>query len=188
MILERLKKLGARERILLVLAVLIVFVLLADRFAVRPVLRGYERLDAALDLEENNIKYAQGVLAKRDTVRREYETLSGSIESAGSKVQAIDAMKDQIEKLAEETGVVLISREHREPSRSELVEEYTVEIGKFEAAMPALLRFLHQLPHTPGTPRVAELTLSPDRSTGLVKGAMLITKVMLPAQAGSEAR
>jgi hypothetical protein len=122
-------------------------------------------------------------LRSQDAVTKAYEGIGDVLAKVSSKDEAIADMKGEIDDLARRTGISLQSMEHKEPTPTDMGygETYCVVIGAFEADIGNLLTFLFELQKASGMLRVNKLTISPGTSKGLVKGAMTITKVMLPA-------
>jgi hypothetical protein len=181
MIWDRLRNLGLREKLGLAVAGLFVFGLLLDRLVISPIVRNYVELGREIRKESKALSMKRWIAGTEPTVRESYQAVSGRLGRFTSQAQAIDAMKGQIDELAARTGVVLVSREHRHPREERFYQEYYVEIGEFEAGITNLVRFLHALPNAPGILRVRHLNTVPDRKRRILKGSMLISKVMLPA-------
>jgi len=187
MILDRLARLKSREKIALAVGLLIVAAVFVDRLVVQRVVDSVRGLNGQLDVEKKNLEFQLRVLSSKDDIDAEYERLRDVVPEAESQAVAIDEMKGEIDELARETRVRLDSWEERAPravSDSLPFEEYSVAIRQFEATEQDLLRFLHDVCVLPGLFRVEEFKFTPDRDTGLIKGSMLITKVMRPAQGG----
>jgi hypothetical protein len=189
MMFERLSRLSLREKVGLGLAVLFLLGVVADRLIVRTVVRGFRRLETAITEEKVNLKHFLSVAQQEEPVAREYEKVRGLVEEVTATSSAIDRMKGQVDRLASESGLMVISMEHREPRSLEFSELFAVEVGRFEAGIQNVLKFLTQIESTPGMLRVSKLNLSPVRGKDLVRGSMLITKVMIPrypSAAGAE--
>jgi hypothetical protein len=188
--LDRLAKLGAREKAGLVLAVFMVLGLLCDRLVVRSVVGRVGELARQIGISRGEAEYNRRVLERREAVTREYEAALSLVERVDSPAEAIDRMKDQIDKLAEAAGVKLSSWEERAPRAREAGgwAEHSVAVRQFDAPMDNLLVFLHRLHSGPGLLRVDELKLAPDKAGGRMTGSMVITKVvMTPADQGQPA-
>lgn len=187
MIFDRLAKLRSREKVALAVGLLVVAAVFVDRLVVQRVVDTVNRLGDELAIQKKNLGLQRRVLSSKDEIDAEYERLREVVLAAESQAIAIDEMKGQIDGLARETRIRLDSWEERTPRqvRDDLpFEEYSVAIRQFEATEPDLLRFLHDVCALPGLFRVEEFKFTPDRNTGVIKGSMLITKVMRPAQGG----
>jgi len=187
MILDRLAKLRSREKVALTVGLLIVAAVFVDRLVVQRVVDTIGRLDSELVVQKNNLEYQLRVLSSKEEIDAEYERLREVVPEAESQAVAIDEMKGQIDELARESRVRLDSWEERDPREigdTLPFEEYSVAIRQFEAAEADLLRFLHDVCVSPELFRVEEFKFTPDKNTGMIKGSMLITKVMRPAQGG----
>jgi hypothetical protein len=184
MILDRLAKLGAREKIGLLLAVAVIVLLVLDRLLISPTLRYYRELDQRILAEERRIRLNRESIAIEDEVYRRYRRVADLVQTFESPAAGIDSMKGQIDELAGRTGVILVSREHRPPTESDYCQEYYVDIREFEAPETNLVAFLRLVPELPGLLRVDRINLVPDRNRNVVKGSMLISKVLMLTPSG----
>jgi len=156
MILDKLVKLAPREKIGIAIALVIVMGVFVDRLAVRPVVGRISELQAGITGESDKLEYSLRVLA----------------------------MKGQIDELSRQSGVNLASWEEGAPGKALSCDEYSVAVREFEARESDLLDFLHELRVSPGLLRVDDLKFSPDKEKGVIKGSMLITKVMISSPGG----
>ena len=182
MFFDRLNKLGGRERAGLLLAIACILFLVLDNLVIRPMNERYRALDADIDTEAKTLVYHDDVLDSGGTIEERFREVQTRLGVSMPPAEAIAHMKGEIDTLARQNDLVLLSIKHREPQRTDYYEEYIVDVGDFESDEPSLLRFLHGLRALPGAFKVSKLKIAPDRSGGLVKGSMTITKVMmLPA-------
>lgn len=181
MIAEKLDKLGIREKIGLGVAVFCVFALVVEKLVVQSLAAKYRAWEAEIKALEVTVAIDRQDLQSRDAVTREYEGLGDVLGTVTSQDEAITGLKGEIDDVARRTGVSLQSMEHREPVKMGWGEEYAVVVGSFEADIKNLLTFLYELQKSPGMLRVNKLTVNPGKNKGAVKGAMSITKVMVPA-------
>jgi len=184
MILDKLVKLAPREKIGIAIALVIVMGVFVDRLAVRPVVGRISELQAGITGESDKLEYSLRVLAMKDDVEKEYDRVIKLIHVASSSAEAIDAMKGQIDELSRQSGVNLASWEEGAPGKALSCDEYSVAVREFEARESDLLDFLHELRVSPGLLRVDDLKFSPDKEKGVIKGSMLITKVMISSPGG----
>ena len=181
MISEKLDQLGIREKIGLGVAVFCVFALVVEKLVVQSMVAKYRAWDAEIEALAVSVALDRQILQSRDAVIREYEGLGDVLGKVTSRDEALTGMNGEVDDLARRTGVSLQSRENREPVKMGWGEEYSVVVSSFEADIQNLLTFLYELQKAPGMFRLNKLTVNPGKSKGAVKGAMSITKVMVPA-------
>jgi len=174
-----LDKLGVRERMALFVATLCVMALLLDYLVVRPVIGKLDGLNLEIESETAQLAYNMRVLQWRDTILKQYEEVSGLVGTATSSAEEADALAAEVDAMARQTRVELPSMGSLTPRKTDVYEEYLVEVRDFEAGMAALLAFLYESVQRPGLLRVSKLTVTPDRAGDRLRGSMLITKVML---------
>lgn len=179
MILERLQRLGKRERLALAIMGAIVVALLIDRFAAAPVVRAVKVFNAAIDEQEGQVALNRGIENQQGRVDEAYRAVETWVARRAPTSVAIDKLKAQVDDMASKAGLKIGSMEQREPRMADHTETYIVEIGNFEAAVPDLARFLHGMASLQDATRVARLTLESDTAGRRVRGSMAITKTVL---------
>lgn len=182
MIFDNLNKLAPREKAGLVVALLCILGVLLDYLVVSRVVRAIDDVKAEIERESMELEYNVAVLSRKQSVERQYEGVSGILHEAAVAAEAIDRMKGEIDEIARNAGIAIISMEHREPKSSPNYDEYIVEVGKFESTMEQLVRFLHDLHVADGMLRVSQIKVSADEQGGPLTGSVLITKVMMRSE------
>lgn len=180
MIFSKLEKLGLREKAFLVIGVLMLLVFLADRLVIQSVADRLAELKAATETEQKSLAYSETVIECEQDVEEIFQAVSGTLGEVTTQAADIDVMVGEIDDLARQSGLVLVSKKPREPRKEPHYDEYILDIGGFEGNMQSLLRFLNtvQRSPTPGLLRVVHLSVSTGREENSIKGAMTVTKVM----------
>ncbi len=182
----KLDKLGARERWGLGLALVFVLVLMVDRLVVGMVAERVSAVEAQTAIDSKKLDLHHGVLRSKGPIEAVYTRIEGVLTSEMSDSEAIDVIKGEIDDLARETGVDLISMEHRSPEPSPGFTEYVIDIRKLEGSMEGLLSFLHRIWETPGMMRVRKVMIGPGAEDGRVEGTVVVSKILIPTGAASE--
>jgi len=180
MLAERISRLNAREKLGLIVSMLVIVVLVLDRVAVRPLGVRCADLELEIQREAKMLEYQASVMQAQPEVERQFSGIRKQLGAELPPAEAIDVMKGEVDALARETAVSLLSMKHREPRRTEFYDEYAVDIGDFETDEIGLMRFLHALLDKPGTFHVTKLKIAPDSTGKRIKGSMTITKVSIP--------
>lgn len=183
MISERLGKLSTREKIGLGLAVFCVFALLVDQFILQYVSNRLAELDLVIEKEKGTLDCIRTTLLSETAVRKDYESVKGLIPFASKPAEDVDRMKGELDEISRGSDVDLQSYQDKEPRLTSAYVEYSVRIAQFEAEIKNLLIFLHELHMSPGMFRVESLAMTPAKKeqggTRIVKGSMIISKIML---------
>lgn len=185
MIWDKFQKLSPRERGLLALATVAVLAAVGNFLVVQPTLVRLKAMDEEIEKkvvlrEKNNV-----MLEDRLLVEEEYRIAGGLLRVSKSSAEAVEDIKEKVGELAGRTGVALDSISHREPTPLGHCRKYVIEISRFQARMPDLLRFLHVLSTSEGMLRVSRLSIKPKKKSEMVEGSLAITRVALeetPAQ------
>ena len=183
MIWDKIEKLGWRERVGLLLAVVFLFALFVERVVVRSVADRCRAIDREVVMQEAALLGYRGSLMEKDAIAKDYERAGSQLSRMASSDETIADFKGQIDDVARRTGLSLVAMEHRTPEMDKQKgwTEYTVVVGSFEADLKSLLAFLNELDEVPGLLRVVKLTVAPGKTKNSVKGSLQITKLMLPA-------
>ncbi|MDA0989823.1 MAG: hypothetical protein O3A51_03630 [Verrucomicrobia bacterium] len=176
---NRLQNLRGRERVGLLLCVAVLLVLVLDNFVVRPMSERYRQLDMAIAGEAQKLTYHDSVMDAAGAIEARFRDIQAKLGASLPQAEAIAQMRGEIDRLAEDTNVVLLSMKHRDPLSKTYYDEYMLDVSEFETDEISLMRFLHGLRSLPGTFQVARLKINPDRSGSIIRGSMTITKVMM---------
>lgn len=177
MISAKFDQLKSREKIGLVVALLCVLLVLADRFAVRWVVDRIRSVETEIRTELDQLLVNLDLIAAEPAVAAGYEPLRVRLETAPSEAVAIDRLKGRIDDLARRHGLVIQAMRDRkvaEPNDPYL--KIAVEIGRFEAEIESLIAFLFALREAPEIWRVTRLNITPDQS-GRLSGSMTIVRL-----------
>jgi len=178
--LAKLEKLSFREKAGLFASLAFLFVAAVDNFVARPILRTLHDLDERILRERTQVEVNRGSLRWEKETAQLFDRIRDQLGSAASPAEAIAAMKGQIDTLARQDGIAIQKLDHREPRPHPGWEEYTVDIGSFEADVRNVLRFLQDIWQAPGMLRVVRLSLAPGAGQDMAKGSMSITEIVPP--------
>lgn len=176
MIGAKLDGLKPREKAGLAIALGVVFLVVVDRVLVSPLLKRCDEIQLAVKEAEAVLTHQRNVLAEASQVEAAYHLVEDMIGGAGSEAETIDAMKGEIDDMARAAGLSIVAMQHREAEKRTYIQEFIVDIGKYEGQMPALLGFLHELWHAPGLMRVRSMSATLSRDGAQVEGSIQITK------------
>jgi len=172
------EKLDAREKWGLVAAACLVAVLLVDRLVIATVSKRLDALDREIAGREEELHRCRAFVRAGPEVEAAFAALGKDLVGDASSAERVDEIKGRLDDLARETGVMLVSMEHRAPVEKDAYVEYVIDIGKFETTNEGLLRFLDGIQAAPGLLRVRKLALKPGAQPGTVEGTAEITRVI----------
>ena len=182
MIASSLAKLSARERAIVVVALLVVLAAASDWFVFRPVRLRFVQQNQDVQQEETRMRRGQQALARRTPIESEYRKYSAFIHKRSSPSEENAAMLNEIESLASRSQVTLTgnkANKPREPRPEDVYEEYVVEV-EVEASLPAFVSFLYALQGSPQLLRVRKMDVAPKsrEQSSVVKATLAITKIV----------
>jgi hypothetical protein len=186
MILDKLDKLSAREKTGVVLSVVCVLIVGADRLVVQPMIGRYNQLREQIEIKEKDLQLSRTILGSKQQVESSYRQVEELLDAPASEAEAIAGMKKQMDSLADRMGVTIKSRDHLEPQNRKFFDEYALDLKEFEANRRNFLTFVHSLAYmrrASGMLQIASLRVTPQKRREKLEGSMVITKVMLPPPA-----
>jgi hypothetical protein len=181
---EKVAQLPVREKAGLALALVLVALYVVDITVAKPLVRRLRKLDVAIAVEDKRLNHNRKVVSYEDSVLAQYGTVKDLIGVSGTEQETTETFKNEIDEMAQRSGVRLKSMRHLTPERTAFLITYVIEISDFEADTPALINFLHGISLAPGQIRVRNLVISSQGSDSVVSGSLVVTKVM--TQAGDE--
>lgn len=179
MILDRMNKLGKREKVMLLAALLIFGAFLVDGMIVRALSRRLRQLDDGIAAAIVRLRYNRTVLVSTDEIRREFETTRGLLGAAASSAAAGDALKGEVDEIARKTGVLLVSMDQKETRRVGACEEMVVDITRCEGDMADILAFLCEMRSATVALNVDRLGLSPMEDGRKVKASIQLSRAFV---------
>lgn len=181
MILDKLQKLGVREKVLMVMACIMIIGLIIDYGVVQPVIVQCDEMDDAVVQARLELRVYRDYLRMRQNIDKEYESNQGLLSESTEVSQDIDQLKGEVDQIAEGAGLTYDSMSHSDPVQmpESHYMEYLVTIGKYQTDMPNLLTFLRNIHQTPGMLRVTRLNVKPVKGSDKITGSIVISKVMI---------
>ncbi len=177
MIGEKFDQLKKREKIGLIVSLLVVALVLVDRFAVQLVVRQIEQLEEEIRAENLQLKYNLAEIAQEPKVNARYEFFQPLLQATPTEAVALDQLKARIDELARRHDLqILAMRDRADSDEEQPWMRVAVEISSFEADIDALIQFLFAIRREPHVWRVDRINLSPEPGGGL-SGAMIIAQI-----------
>lgn len=178
MIGEKFDQLRKREKIGLIVALLIVALVLVDRFGVQRVAREIDRLEEEIRAQTLELQYQLAEIAQESVVNARYEMFQPFLGTPSTEAVALDQLKARIDDLARRSGLQIRSMRDRADSGEEQPwKRVAVEVSSFEADIDGLIRFLFAVRQEPHVWRIDRLNLSPEPN-GRLTGAMIIAQIV----------
>ena len=174
---SRLSQLPALEQLGLGMACAAVLLLAADHFVVKPVSWKLKQLDIKIEAAEQKVAFDYKSLQYKKSVEEQYAQVKDLIGVSKSDQDGLDFV-GCIDDMAPRNGVSVKSRKLQTEPPSDYLETYFVKIGGFEASINALINFLNEIETSPGLLRVQKLSISSRAANDMVKGSLVISKVM----------
>jgi|GEM_PF-1439924 len=177
-LLDKLDKLAPREKMFLVLGIVFTIGYLMDQFVVRSFVRRLKNVDVQIEQARVIRNDSAFLLAREKDLKAEYEQIGRFITKAVSPSEAIAAMKGELYEAGKKSGVKIQAMEQRETRSKISIDEYVVEITKFEAESRDLMTFIYGIETSPGLTRIVKMNITPGKTRNSVTGSILLAKVI----------
>lgn len=175
---EYLSKLSNREKLILAVAIAVLFGLLIDRSIYQPIAKRFERLDQEIQTQERlhrkNLRY----VAVHERIMEEHKRYTGDLSVTGSDEEETARLLNEVEEITRKSGLSIVNMKPQ-PSRTlDFVKKYAVEI-EIRGEMVDLVQFLHELHSSKHLLSSDRIRLSGEKIGSSVVGYLSITKTVL---------
>ena len=173
-------RLSKREKMIFYLASLVVFVLVFDRFMVRPIVNTFHSLDQEVHDLQTNIKKSVRLLAQKDRMMSEAKQYAAYSVKPKSPAEEAVALLKHIEELANHSSVNLL---YAKPGGSqqppEQIKKYYVNL-EFEGQMEPLLNFFYEIENSKMLLRIEKYMLVPTANgSSIVKCTATVSRAVV---------
>jgi len=176
-----LSKLSKKEKIGLIIALLILTCALLDRMVINPINTRFRGLSREIGIAEKQLgRHLRNLMSKGDITKR-YAKYVMYVKKIGSDEEDVAKVLAEIEALARRSGVSLSDIKPKTPKDISFYKQYTVEV-EANGDMNSIVHFLYQLNSSNQLLRAEKLRLSMKEreSSSVVKASVLITQILIP--------
>lgn len=176
----KLDKLSFRNRLIIMIAGGVIVFLIVVLVSGYPVIREMDKLAKETLVYEGRIKEAQRLIAIKNQIVNEYKSYETALNKPPSDAEAINIIKEEVDNMAKDAGMTCDSPVHKDPRKpSEFWREYIVEVAKIESKTENVIRFIGKVQSSESIYRIEKLNLMADKASDLVKGSILVSKIMM---------
>lgn len=175
-----LDNLAKKEKIGVILAIIIVCFALVDRLVVNPINNRIKLIGQDIKVNEKELSLGMRNLSQKEIIQKQYFQNVSNLQNSGSDEETIAGMLSRIEGLARITNVSLVDIKPQSTQKIDFYKQYNVEIT-IEATMEDIVRFIYQLNAAPELLRVEKLRLNlKDKKSPYLKALVNISRVCIP--------
>lgn len=171
-------KLSKRERINLILAVILLLGVLIDRLVYQPIASRFEAFNQEIQAQEQKLRKNRGYLAARERILEEHKIYMGYLSRAGSDEEETSRLLSEVEGLARESDLFITNMKPQVVAPPDFEKQYSIEI-EFKGEMAQLIKFLYGLHQSKYLLNNQQFRLTKDKSSSSIKGYLSITKTVL---------
>jgi len=177
---EFFNKLAKKERVGLVVALIVVTLVIVDRLVINPISDKFRRVNSDIKLSEKKLSLDLRNINNKNIIESEYKRYKNYVKrSSASDEEDVANILAEIEGLARTSSVRLVDIKPQAPKQADLYKEYAIEV-EVEGDMEQITTFLYNLNNSAQLLRVVKLRLGlKDKETSLVKSSILITKISI---------
>ena len=172
-------KLSKKEKIGMSFAIAFMVISGMDRLIINPIRERFQRINQAIKISEKQLRHDLRNVQLKDQIEKEFEKYVEYVERSGSDDQEKAKILIEIQSLADQTNVNVVSQKPQSTKTVDFYKEFAVEI-EAEGEIEALITFLHRINVSTQLLRVEKLRLNnKEQGTKILKSSMLITKVLV---------
>jgi Tfp pilus assembly protein PilO len=172
-------QLNKRERLILALTIILVSFALISKFALRPLFTLNAKLAQELKTKQVHLKRLER-MAGRKALKDEYETFIRALKMSESQELEMARFLSEIEKLATNSGVNILSLRPQEIEERKSYRRFLVEL-KCEGNNQQILQFVFLLESSPLLLKIERFQLSSSTSTpGLLTSDLTVSRIAIP--------
>lgn len=179
------KILTKRERLILVLTILVIITGIGFNFLITPLLNRYNSQNREINLAVLKLKKYRTLISQKNSILEKYNKYSTGDGVINAGKDPIVKVLQDLEKLASEANIRIVDiRPQTATGSFNLYKEVIVEV-RTEGAMDGYLRFIYDIEHSISLLRIKKFQLSAKPSTSAIEGFFSISQIA-PEQISSK--
>lgn len=175
-----LANLSKREKLILYLTLGLILLAFIYGLILEPLEKRWAKINKLILTREIKLKQNLRTISEKESISKEYQEYSRQVKAKGSDEKEIAALLQEVETIAAQTAVRLSNVKPGKIEDKKFYKLYILEV-ETEADIAPLTEFIYQLERSPQILSVRKLHLgTKSRRSSLLRGKLLITKVLVP--------
>lgn len=168
-----------REKIIGVIAVLVMLFFGVSTYVARPMLDKMDDLDQRILVAEKKLHKAYQILFRENTITKEYEENLQFVKQDQNEEEEIAAFLSEIENIASSSNVSLSDIKPGNVEKAKNYRIYSAEI-EIESEISYIVDFMYQIERLPQLIRIKSFTFSPkDKNSKELKGNLTMALLLI---------
>ena len=174
------RKLSAREKIILNAVIITVALSLIYIILIEPLVARWNNVNSRIGLVKAKLQKSLSLMKDKSKIEAEYNNFTQKLKQSSSDEQEITIVLDELEKAARRSGLRITSMRPKPAKQKEHYRQFEVEI-ETESDMSSLMRFIYDIKNSPQLIKIDKLNLNTrgGQQAVVIRAAMLISKISL---------
>ena len=174
------RKLSAREKIILNAVIITVVLSLIYIILIEPLVARWNNVNSRIGLVKAKLQKSLSLMKDKSKIEAEYNNFTQKLKQSSSDEQEITIVLDELEKAARRSGLRITSMRPKPAKQKEHYRQFEVEI-ETESDMSSLMRFIYDIKNSPQLIKIDKLNLNTrgGQQAVIIRAAMLISKISL---------
>jgi Tfp pilus assembly protein PilO len=174
------KKLSAREKIILCAVIIVVVLSLIYIGLVEPFIARWNNVNNRIDLLKGKLQKSLSLMKDKRSIDVEYESFAGKLKKSPSDEQEMTVVLDELEKAARRSNLKITSMRPKPARQKEYFRQFEVEI-ETESDMSSLMRFIYDIKNSPQLIKIDKLNLNTrgGQQAVVIRASMLVSKISI---------
>jgi Tfp pilus assembly protein PilO len=174
------KKLSAREKIILYAIIIITALSLIYVVLAEPLIARWNNVNSRIELTKAKLQKSLSLIKDKSRIDAEYENFVGRIKKGLSDEQEMTIVLGELEKAASKSNLKITSMRPRPARQKEYYRQFEVEI-ETESDMSSLMKFIYDIKNSPHLIKIDKLNLNTrgGQQAVTIRATMLVSKISL---------
>ena len=179
-IVDFVKKLSKRERLVFYGAVLFCSLALFDNMLVKPLIDKFRMYNQDIAAKEAEIKRSLKILAQKDRIEKEMKKYEKLLVGMATEEQGMTSLLKEVEGMANRSSVYLIDIKPSGIKELGIAKKFQVNIN-YEAQMEQVVEFMHGIESSTKFLTIESFQIGPkSKDSSIARCNMIISKLIIP--------
>ncbi|MDD5005127.1 MAG: type 4a pilus biogenesis protein PilO [Candidatus Omnitrophica bacterium] len=168
-----------RERVLFIVAVIIISLAAVQIFIIGPIYREYSRLNQEINIKRVRLEKNRRLIKEKNVVKEDFKEYGKQLKTKGSDEKEMSSLLSEIEQIGNASGIYLSDVKPQKIKEMDFYKVMVVEI-KFQATMQNLTKFIYEIQNSTLLLKVSRLQVnSKGGGSSLLEGILQVSKISL---------
>jgi Tfp pilus assembly protein PilO len=174
------KKLSAREKIILYAVIIIAALSLIYIGLVEPLIARWNNVNSRIEITKAKLRKSLSLIKDKNSIDEEYSRFASRLKKSASDEQEMTIVLDELEKAARRSNLKITSMRPKPARQKEHYRQFEVEI-ETESDMNSLMKFIYDIKNSPQLIKIDKLNLNTrgGQQAVIIRASMQVSKISL---------